>query len=76
MKVDGDFPTCMRKNRDTNEDETRKMEELKGERGGRPKHRTVDGDVPLCLRKTEKGRNDNSSSKGKKREEMKAEAAH
>ena len=49
-------------------DET-KNEDLRGKGGGRLKHRTSDGDVPLCLRKTEKGSNDDSSSKGKKREE-------
>ena len=38
------------------------MEDLKGKGGGRLKHRTIDGDVPLCL-------SDDSSSKGKKREE-------
>ena len=69
MKVDGDFPTCMRKSRNNNEDATRKMEDLRGKGGGRLKHRTIDGDVPLCLRKTEKESNDDSSSKGKKREE-------
>ena len=57
------------KNRDNNEDETRKMEDLKGKEGGRLKHRTTDGDVPLCLRKTDKESNDDSSRKGKKREE-------
>ena len=45
------------------------MEELRGRGGGRLKHRTIDGDVPLCLRKTEKDSNDDSSSKGKKRQE-------
>ena len=69
MKVDGDFPTCMRKSRNNNEHEARKMEDLRGKGGGRLKHRTFDGDVPLCLRKTEKESNDDSSSKGKKREE-------
>ena len=68
-KVDGDFPTCMRKSRNNNGDETRKTEDLKGIGGGRLKHRTIDGDVPLCLRKTKKESNDDSSSKGKKREE-------
>ena len=69
MKVDGDSPTYMRKSRNNNEDET-KMEYLRGKGGGRLKHRTIDGDVPLCLRKTEKESNDDSSSKGKKREEQ------
>ena len=29
-KVDGDFPTCMRHERDNNDDNTRKNEDLKG----------------------------------------------
>ena len=45
------------------------MEDLRGKGGGRLKHRTIDGDVPLCLRKNEKDSNDDSSSKGKTREE-------
>ena len=45
------------------------MEDLRGKGGGRLKHRTIDGDVPLCLRINEKDSNDDSSSKGKKREE-------
>ena len=46
------------------------MEDLTGKGGGgRLKHRTIDGDVPLCLRKIEKDSNDDSSSKGKTREE-------
>ena len=55
--------------RNNNDDETKRMEDLRGKGGGRLKHRTIDGDVPLCLRKTEKESNDDSSSKGKKREE-------
>ena len=52
-KVDGDFPTCMRLKKDSNNDYTRKNEDLKGRGGGRLKHYNVDGDVPLCLTKTE-----------------------
>ena len=48
---------------------TKKMEDLRGRGGGRLKHRTIDGDVPLCLRKTEKDSGDDSSGRGKKREE-------
>ena len=68
MKVDGDFPTCMRIV-ETTMMTKEKMEDLRGKGGGRLKHRTIDGDVPLCLRKTEKESNDDSSSKGKNREE-------
>ena len=45
------------------------MKDLRGKGGGRLKHRTIDGDVPLCLGKNEKYSNDDSSSKGKTREE-------
>ena len=70
MKVDDDSPTCTRNSRNNNDDETKRMEDLRGKGGGgRLKHRTIDGDVPLCLRKIEKDSNDDSSSKGKKREE-------
>ena len=71
MKVDDDLPTCMRNSRNNDDDETKRMEDLRGKGGGRLKHRTIDGDVPLCLRKIEKDSNDDSSSKGKKREEGK-----
>ena len=69
MKVDDDSPTCMRNSRNNNDDETKRMEDLRGKGGGRLKHRTIDGDVPLCLRKNAKDSNDDSSSEGKKREE-------
>ena len=69
MKVDDDSPTCMRNSRNNNDDETKRMEDLRGKGGGRLKHRTIDGDVPLCLRKNVKDSNDDSSCKGKKREE-------
>ena len=71
MKVDDDLPTCMRNSRNNNDDETKRMEDLRGKGGRRLKHRTIDGDVPLCLRKIEKDSNDDSSSEGKKREEGK-----
>ena len=69
MKVDDDLPTCTRNSRNNNDDETKRMEELRGKGRGRLKHRTIDGDVPLCLRNIEKESNDDSSSKGRKREE-------
>ena len=69
MKVYDDSPTHTRNSRNNNDDETKRMEYLRGKGGGRLKHCTVDGDVPLCLRKTKKDSNDDSSSKGKTREE-------
>ena len=72
MKVDDDSPTHMRNSRNNNDDETKRMEDLRGKGGGRLKHCTVGGDVPLCLRKNVKDRNDDSSTKGKKHEEKKS----
>ena len=51
MKVDDDSPTCMRNSRNNNDDETKRMEDLRGKGGGRLLHRTIDEDVLLCLRK-------------------------
>ena len=62
-QVDGDFPACMRRKKDNNDDNT------KGKGGGRLKHYTVDGDVPLCLRKIDEESKDGSSSNKKNRKE-------
>ena len=75
MKVDDDLPTCMRNSRNNNDDETKRMEDLRGKRGGRLKHCTVDGDVPLCRRKNVKDSNEDSSSKEKNVKKRKGEAA-
>ena len=69
MKVDDDSPTHTRNCRNDNDDETKRMEDMRGKGGGRLKHRTVDGDVPLCLRKNQRNSNDDSSIKRKTREE-------
>ena len=69
MKDDDDSPKHMTNRRSNNDDETKRMEDLRGKGGGRLKHCTVDGNVQLCLRKKEKDSNDDSSSKGKTREE-------
>ena len=58
-----------KKKKDSNDDYTRKNEDLKGRGGGRLKHYNVDGDVPLCLRKTEGKSKDGSSSNKKNNEE-------
>ena len=63
MSVDDDSPTHMRNRRSNNDDETKRMEDLRGKGGGRLKHCT--GDVPLCLRKNQRDSNDDSSSKRK-----------
>ena len=69
MKVGDDSPTHTRKSRNNNDDETKRMEDLRGKVGGRLTHRTVDGDVPLCLRKNQRDSNDDSSRNRKTREE-------
>ena len=69
MKAEDESPTHTRYSRNNNDDETKRMEDLRGKGRGRLKHRTVDGDVPLCLRKIEKDSNDDSSSKRRTREE-------
>ena len=74
-KVDDDSPTHARNSRNNNDDETKRMEDLRGKGGGRLKHRTIDGDVSLCLRKNVKDSNEDSSSKGKKVKKRTAEAA-
>ena len=69
-KVDGDFPACMRHEKDNNDDNTRKNEDLKGKGGGRLKHFNVDGDVPLCLRNFDEENKDGSSSRKNSKEWM------
>ena len=66
-KVDGDFPACMRRKKDNNDDNTKK--DLKGKGGGRLKHYNVDGEVPPCLRKREEKSKYGSSSNEKNSKE-------
>ena len=48
MKAEDESPTHTRNSKNDNDDETKRMEDMRGRGGGRLKHRTVDGDVPLC----------------------------
>ena len=41
MNVDDDSPTCVKNSRNNNDDETKRMEDLRGKGGGRLKHRTI-----------------------------------
>ena len=75
MKVDGDFPTCMRNSRSNNDDETKKVEDLRGKGGGRLKHRTTDGDVPLCLGKLRRKAMTTAAARERSAKKRKAEAA-
>ena len=62
-QVDGDFPACMRRENNNNENKARRNEDLKGKGEGRLKLCNVDGDVPLCLRSFDEENKDSSSSK-------------
>ena len=57
------------------DNEAKRTEDMRSKGGGRLKHSTVDGDVPLCLRRKLEDIKESSSSKSKKYEKKKAEAA-
>ena len=68
MKAEDESPTHTRNSKNDNDDETKRMEDMRGKGGGRLKHRTVDGDVPLCLRRNLRdSKEDNSSKKNVRR---------
>ena len=67
-KPEGESPTQKRNRKSDIDEEAKRLEDMRSKGEGRLKHCTVDGDVPLCLRKNVKDSNDDSSSKGKKRE--------
>ena len=73
-QIDGDFPVCMRREKDDNENKARRNNELKGKGGGRLKLCNVDGDVPLCLRSFDEENKDSSSKKRQRRQDGGAEA--
>ena len=68
-QVDGDFPACMRRENNNNEDKTRKNEDLKGKGGARLKHCNVDGEVPLFLRSFDEENKSSSSQKEQQRKD-------
>ena len=51
MKAAEESPTHKRNCKNDNDDEAKRMEDMRGKGGGRLKHCIVDGDVPLCLRR-------------------------
>ena len=69
MKAEDESPTHTRNCKNDNDDETKRMEDMRGKGGGRLKHRTVDGDVPLCLRRNLRDSKEDSSSNRKRYEE-------
>ena len=50
-QIDGDFPVCMRRENEDNENKTRRNEDLKGKGRGRLKLCNVDGDVSIVFAK-------------------------
>ena len=76
MKAEDESPTHKRNSKNDNDDETKRMEDMRGKGGGRLKHCTVDGDVPLCSeKKLDRQQRRHSSSKRKRTKKRKAEAA-
>ena len=71
MKAEDESPTHKRNSKNDNDDETKRMEDMRGKGGGRLKHCTVDGDVPLCLRRNLR----DSSSKRKTYEEKESRSS-
>ena len=51
MKAEDESPTQRRNCKNDNDDEAKRMEDMRSRGGGRLKHCIVDGDVPLCLRR-------------------------
>ena len=68
MKPEDDSPTQRRNRKNDNDEEARRMEDMRSKGGGRIKHCTVDGDVPLCLRRKLKDNKESSSSESKRYE--------
>ena len=75
MKAEDESPTHTRNSKNDNDDETKRMEDMRGKGGGRLKHRTVDGDVPLCLRRNLRDSKEDSSSKRKTYEEKESRSS-
>ena len=63
MKAEDESPT------NDNDDEAKRMEDMRGKGGGRLKYCIVAGDVPLCLRRNLRDSKEVSSSKRKRYEE-------
>ena len=75
-KAEDELPTHTRNSKNNNDDETKRMEEMRGKGGGRLKHRTVDGGVPLCLRRRNlRDSKDDSSSKRNTHEEKESRSS-
>ena len=75
MKAEDESPTHKRNSKNDNDDETKRMEDMRGKGGGRLKHCTVDGDVPLCLRRNLRDSKEDSSSKRKTYEEKESRSS-
>ena len=75
LKAEDESPTHTRNSKNDNDDETKRMEDMRGKGGGRLKHRTVDGDVPLCLIRNLRDSKEDISSKRKTYEEKESRSS-
>ena len=75
MKAEDESPTHKRNCKNDNDDEAKRMEDMRGKGGGRLKHCIVDGDVPLCLRRYLRDSKEDSSSKRKMYEEKESRSS-
>ena len=75
MKAEDESPTQKRNCKNDNDDEAKRMEDMRGKGGGRLKHCFVDGDVPLCQRRNLRDSKEDSSSKRKRYEEKESRSS-
>ena len=69
MKAEDEPPTQRKNCKNDNDDEAKRMEDMRSKGGGRLKHCIGDGDVPLCLRRNMRDSKEASSSARKRYEE-------
>ena len=67
-KPEDESPTQRRDRKHDNDEEARRIDDMRSKGGGRLKHCTVDGDVPLCLRRKLEDNKETSSSEREKYE--------
>ena len=76
MKDEDETPTQRRNCKNDNDDEAKRMEDMRSKGGGRLKQCIVDGDVPLCLRRNLRDSKEASSSIRKRYEEKEKQKQH
>ena len=75
MKAEDESPTQKRIYKNDNDDEAKRMEDMRSKGGGRLKYCIVDRDVPLCLRRNLRDSKEDSSSKRKRYEEKESRSS-